>query len=148
VYINFIAKEIWLPFEFVTYHGMVEEKALIDSRANENCIDIWTAHKLGIKPRLLPQPMGIRNVDGTDNHGGWIKYWLPIAMFQGGKAHMLRFLIIDLGRDRMIFGYPWFQQFNLEIDWPKKFIKGPSFLTADMTIDLDELLTYARKFTK
>jgi hypothetical protein len=58
MYINFVAKEIWLSFDFVTCQGMVEEKALIDSRANENCIDIKTAQKLGIKPQLLPQPMG------------------------------------------------------------------------------------------
>jgi hypothetical protein len=61
--------------------------------------DIKTAQKLGIRPRLLPQPMGLRNVDGMDNCEGWVKYWLPIAMFQGGKARMLKFLIVDLGRD-------------------------------------------------
>ena len=127
---------------------MVKEKALIDSRANENCIDIWMAQKLGIKPRLLPRPMGICNVDGTDNHRGWIKYWLPIAMFQGEKARMLQFLIIDLGQDHIIFGYPWLQQINPEIDWLKKFIKGPTFLAADTTIDPDKLLTHAKKFTR
>jgi hypothetical protein len=62
-----VAKEIWLSFDFVTCWGMVEEKALVDSSANKNCIDIKTAEKLGIKPRLLPQPMGLRNVDGTNN---------------------------------------------------------------------------------
>jgi hypothetical protein len=107
VYINFVAKEIWLSFDFVTHRGMVEEKALVDSGANENCIDIKTTEKLGIKPRLLPQPMGLRNVDGTDNRGGWVKYWLPIAMFQGGRARMLKFLIVNLGRDQIILGYPW-----------------------------------------
>jgi hypothetical protein len=92
--------------------------------------------------------MGIRNVDGTDNCGGWIKHWLSIAMFQGGKARMLRFLIIDLGRDRIIFRYPWFQQFNPDINWPKKLIKGPFFLAADATIDPIELKTHARQFTR
>jgi Aspartyl protease len=86
---------------------MVKEKGLVDSGANENCIDIKTAQKLGIKPRLLPQPIGLRNVDGTDNHRGWVKYWLPIAMFHRGRARMLKFLIIDLGRDQIILGYPW-----------------------------------------
>jgi hypothetical protein len=86
VSINFVAKEIWLPFDFVTWRGMVEEKALVDSGANENCIDIKTTEKLGVKPRLLPQLMGLRNVDGTNNRGGWVKYWLPVAMFQGGRA--------------------------------------------------------------
>jgi hypothetical protein len=94
-----VAKEIWLSFDFVTRWGMVEEKGLVDSGANKNCIDIKTAQKLGIKLRLLPQPMGLQNVDRTDNRGGWVKYWLPIAMFQGGKARMLKFLIVDLARD-------------------------------------------------
>jgi hypothetical protein len=99
VSINFVAKEIWLSFDFVTRQGMVEEKALVDSGTNKNCIDIKTAEKLGIKPRLLPQVMGLRNVDETDNRGGLVKYWLPIAWFQGGRARMLKFLIVDLGRD-------------------------------------------------
>jgi hypothetical protein len=107
VYINFVAKEIWLSFDFVTRQGMVKEKGLVDSGANENCIDIKTAQKLGIKLRLLPQLMGLRNVDGTDNCGEWVKSWLPIAMFQGGRARMLKFLIVDLGQDWIILGYPW-----------------------------------------
>jgi gag-polyprotein putative aspartyl protease len=147
VYINFVAKEIWLSFDFVTRWGMVEEKALVDSGANKNCIDIKTAQKLEIKARLLPQPMGLRNVDGTDNQGGWVEYWLPVAMFQGGRARMLKFLIVDLGRDRIILGYPWLQEFNPKIDWPMKFIKGPPFLAADATIEPNDLVNYAKLFT-
>jgi hypothetical protein len=127
---------------------MVEEKALVDSGANENCIDIKTTQKLGIKPRLLPQPMGLRNVDGTDNRGGWVKYWLPVAMFQGSRVRMLKFLIIDLGRDRIILGYPWLREFNPEIDWPTKFIKGPPFLAADTTIEPNDLVNHAKLFTR
>ena len=119
----------------------------MDSGANENCIDIKTAEKLGIKPRLLPQPMGLRNVDGTDNHGEWVKYWLPVMMFQGGRAQMLKFLIVDLGRDQIILGYLWLREFNPEIDWPMKFIKGPPFLAADATIKPNNLITHARAFT-
>jgi Retrotransposon gag protein len=104
--INFVAKEIWIPLDFVTRRGMVAEKALVDCGANENCIDIKTAQKLGIKGQLLPEPMCIRNVDGTDNRGGMVKYWLPVAVFQGDRARMLKFLIVDLGRDRIILGYP------------------------------------------
>jgi hypothetical protein len=148
VYINFVAKEIWIPLDFVTRRGMVAEKALVDCGANENCIDIKTAQKLGIKPRLLPEPMSIRNVDGTDNRGGMVKYWLPVAIFQGDRARMLKFLIVDLGRDRIILGYPWFREFNPDIDWPRKFVKGPPFLAADATIAPNDLITHARTFTR
>jgi hypothetical protein len=91
--------------------------------------------------------MGIRNMDGTDNCRGWVKYWLPIAMFHRGKAKMLKFLIINLGRDRIIFGYPWLWEFNPEIDWPTKFIRGPPFLAADTIIKPNHLLKHAKKFT-
>jgi gag-polyprotein putative aspartyl protease len=148
VYINFVAKEIWIPLDFVTWRGMVAEKALVDCGANENCIDIKTAQKLGIKPRLLPEPMSIRNVDGTDNRGGMVKYWLPVAIFQGDRARMLKFLIVDLGRDRIILGYPWFREFNPDIDWPRKFVKGPAFLAADATIAPNDLITHAKTFTR
>jgi hypothetical protein len=105
--INYIAKEVWLPLEFVTHNGMIQEKALVDCGANENYMDIRTAKKLGVKPLLLDQPMGIRNVDGSDNRGGPIRHWLPVAIFQGETSHILKFIITDLGRDRLILGYPW-----------------------------------------
>ena len=69
-------------------------------------------------------------------------------MFQGDKAYMLTFLIVDLGRDCIIFGYPWFQHFNLDINWPRKHIQGPPFLVADATIDPVELQKHARQFMK
>jgi hypothetical protein len=65
--INYIAKEVWLPLEFVGRQGMTTEKALIDCGANKNCMDIKTAKRLGIKPLLLDSPMGLQNVDGSDN---------------------------------------------------------------------------------
>ena len=60
---------------------------------------------------------------------------------------MLKFLIVDLGQDRIILGYPWFREFNPTIDWPKKFVKGPPFLAADATIVPSDLVTHAKTFT-
>jgi hypothetical protein len=71
-----------------------------------------------------------------------------VAWFQGGRARMLKFLIVDLGRDRIILGYPWFREFNPDIDWPMKFIKGPPFLTADATIEPNDLVTHTRSLPK
>ena len=65
--VNYIAKEVWLPLKFVGRQGMTTEKALIDCRANENCMDIKTAKRLGVKPLLLDSPIGLRNVDGSEN---------------------------------------------------------------------------------
>jgi hypothetical protein len=133
--------------EFVTRNGMIQEKALVNCGANENCMDIRTAKKLGVKPLLLDQPMGIRNVDGTDNRGGIIKHWLPVAIFQGTTSHMLKFIITNLGWDRLILGYPWLRDFNPEINWITKFIKGPPFLAVDATINSKQLPQHAKAFT-
>jgi hypothetical protein len=61
---------------------------------------------------------------------------------------MLKFLIVDLGKDRIILGYPWLWEFNPEIDWPTKFIKGPPFLTVDAMIEPNNLITHIKAFTR
>jgi hypothetical protein len=61
---------------------------------------------------------------------------------------MLKFLIVNLRRDRIILGYPWFREFNPTIDWPKKFVQGPPFLAADTTIAPSDLVTHAKTFTR
>ena len=123
---------------------MVKEKALVDSRANKNMIDIRTAHKLGIWPRLLPREIQIHNIDRTDNREGTIKYWTPIAIFQGNQGYMFTFYIVDLAKDWIIFRYPWFKDFNPNIDWLWKHIQGPPFFAADTSIDLDELRNHTK----
>jgi len=37
----------------------------------------------------------------------------------------LRFFVINLGRDRFLFGYPWFKAFKPNIDWEAGTLKGP-----------------------
>ena len=37
---------------------------------------------------------------------------------------MFQFFVTSLGKDRMIFGYPWFEHKNPEINWKKQELKG------------------------
>ena len=37
----------------------------------------------------------------------------------------MRFFVTNLGRDRMLFGYPWFKKFKPDIDWETSELKGP-----------------------
>jgi hypothetical protein len=67
IILNYITKEVWLTFNFITKKGTVKEKVLVNSRANKNMMDIRTAHKLEIQPRPLPNLIGVRNVDRTEN---------------------------------------------------------------------------------
>ncbi len=47
-------------------------------------------------------------------------------MLQANKKVTGQFYIMNLGRDRIILGYPWFRNFNPQIDWPKYKLIGPS----------------------
>jgi hypothetical protein len=50
--------------------GMVRERALVDSGANENFIDQRTIAWWGIATRHLPILVQVTNVDGTNNKSG------------------------------------------------------------------------------
>ena len=36
-----------------------------------------------------------------------------------------RFYVTNLGSDQTILGYPWLRDFNPDIDWPTRKLKGP-----------------------
>jgi len=44
---------------------------------------------------------------------------------QGNLRQQLHFFITNLGRDRFLFGYPWFKAFKPDIDWEAGTLKGP-----------------------
>jgi hypothetical protein len=95
------------------------------SGATENCIDYRTVTKLRLGTQKLSKPRPIINVDGTRNSGGIIEHCVHLYVTQGQKEERLRFYVTNLGRDRIILGYPWLEAFNLEINWGEGQIKGP-----------------------
>jgi hypothetical protein len=42
----------------------------------------------------------------------------------GEMEQCLQFFVTDLGKDRMILGYPWLQKFNPTINWTDRELKG------------------------
>jgi hypothetical protein len=105
-----------IPFDFHTYMVKAEEKALVNSGATENFIDYKTMERLwlGTKPLKIARP--VFNVDGTYNRAETISKTIHLYVMLGDKEHRLQFFVMDLGKDRMILGYPWLQQFNPEIN--------------------------------
>ena len=41
-----------------------------------------------------------------------------------GKWRLQHFYITNLGRNRVIFGYPWFKAFQPQFDWEEGIIQG------------------------
>jgi len=84
-------------------------------------------------------------VDGTPNRRGTISHAVDLLVARGNKKLHQRFYVTDLGRDRFIFGYPWFREFNPDIDWPNGMLKGPK---VKMETLKHGTFQYARNFIK
>ena len=63
-----------------TFDKDVITKALIDSGASINCLDWGFVKKHKIPYHRLPQPIRARNVDGSDNESGVIKFIATMLM--------------------------------------------------------------------
>jgi hypothetical protein len=76
---------------------------------------------------LLLRPQKVYNVDGTENKAGVIERHVKLHVRQGEKERVQMFFITNLGDPRIIFGYPWLYHFQLQINWRKGMIDGPSW---------------------
>jgi hypothetical protein len=102
-----------------------EVKTLLDSRAMENLIDSRTADALCVKKQKLLSPRKVTNADGSQNAAGMLTHYCELRVRQGDREQVQTFFITNLGMDRIILGYPWFRDFNPQIDWVKRVLHGP-----------------------
>jgi Retroviral aspartyl protease len=95
----------------------VAGRALIDSGATENFINYRTAIRWRLNTKDLWHPHKVYNMDRTENQGGIISKSCVLRVRRGERQIAQRFYVTNLGQDRVILGYPWLREFNLEIDW-------------------------------
>jgi len=107
------------------YRGTTEEQILVDTGATENFIDKTTVEKLRLGTKRIPYARAVYNVDGTLNRNGSITEACDLLVTQGNKKERTRFFVTNIGRDRMIFGYPWCKKFKPDINWDENKIRGP-----------------------
>ena len=91
--------------------------ALIDSGAGGTFIDKKFTKQNGITLIPIGKKIQTFNADRTENNSGTIENckWLKIQM--GKKKISTRFLITELGKDKIILGLPLLKQYNPKIDW-------------------------------
>jgi hypothetical protein len=118
-------KLLQLPVNIVTYQGRQEDIALIDSGATNNFIDFRTVNKLGLGTRKISRPIELYNVDGTHNQDGKIERSIHLYIDNGQQRIQTPFFVTNLGKDRIILGYPWFEAFNPKINWKEGKLLGP-----------------------
>ena len=98
---------------------------LLNTGATESFIDhkIVIKHRLGIQKLPIPQP--VHKVDGTTNKSRMTTNICYLLVSKGNKKECVPFYITNLGKDHFIFGYPWCQEFQPDIDWANSKLKGP-----------------------
>ena len=111
----------------VTFHSRTlhsEVKALIDSGATESFISPALVHHFSIPIRPIPKPRTIRNVDGTENKSGKVKFAADLNIHYQGVKTTHTFYVIHLGEDHMLLGMPFLAATNPNINWTKGTFRG------------------------
>ncbi len=96
--------------------------ALLDSGATENFMSLQYAKYLQLPIKVLTEPRRLFNVDGTQNKAGDLKYYTNLHTRTRTTHRMLRYFLSDLGKNRVILGYPWFVATQPKIDWARGWI--------------------------
>jgi len=107
------------------YQGTAEEITLLDTGATENFIDPKTVACLCLGTKKLPYKRTVYNVDGTLNYNGAVTHACDLIVSRGNKRIRQQFYVANLGCNRFILGYPWFREFQPNINWANGMLRGP-----------------------
>jgi len=108
-----------IPIRILSNGKTIETKALIDSGAGGTFMDQNFARKHQFPIKRLEQPLVVFNVDGTLNKKGTITHSAELDVTFGARTRKTQFLISGLGKQHLIFGFPWLEGENPIIDWKR-----------------------------
>jgi len=80
-------KAMYTSFEVSTVQQVAEEQVLLDSGTSENLIDEETWKTLGNRAFVLPKPITIYNMDGTEDKQGKITKYCWLKVKRGNQVH-------------------------------------------------------------
>ena len=95
----------------------VETKALLDTGAGGKFIDQNFVLRNNIRTYKLAKPITVYNVDGMENKTGTITRYVDVNLQIGNRTTSTKLLVTGLGRQKIILGFPWFEEQNPEINW-------------------------------
>ncbi len=88
-----------------------------------------------MKTRKLHTPRNVRNVDGTPNKSGKIVEAIDLVVTHRGNKATHIFFVADIGPDDFIFGYPFLEAHEPNVDWLKASLEDS---TTASTLDADQ----------
>jgi hypothetical protein len=114
---NTMNVDILILDESLGQKKIIKTTTLLDTGAGGKFINQDFIQNQKIETKELKYPIEVFNVDGTLNKRKTItKYtWLDLTINGQTQTHNL--LVTGLGKQKIILGYPWFKQTNLDINW-------------------------------
>jgi len=98
---------------------VARDKALLDSGATKNFLDLKAWKELRIGHFQMDKPIPVRNIDRTNNSVGYIKNFCYLKIKIRNPERRMKFFLTNLGNDQFILGYPFLKEFNPKINWEK-----------------------------
>jgi hypothetical protein len=87
----------------------------------------------------LKNPRTVTNVDGTTNRAGQINRYANLQFTYEGKTKDLPVFVMNLGRDQIILGLPWFQELEPMISWKHgKLLGGLLVKTSSKVLEINK----------
>ena len=95
----------------------VKTKALLDTGAGGKFIDQNFVLQNDLRTHKLAKPITVYNVDGMENKTGTITWYVDVNLQIGNRTTATKLLVTGLGHQKIILGFPCFEEQNLEINW-------------------------------
>ena len=96
---------------------IIKTKALLNTGAGGKFIDQNFVLANGIRTQKLEKPITVYNVDGTKNKTGMIIKYVNVNLQFGNRTMTTWLMVTGLGKQKVILGFPWFEEMNPEINW-------------------------------
>jgi hypothetical protein len=98
-------------------------KALVDSGAKFQFLNVNFICDNAIPAIKLPQSIPVYNVDGMENQAGTITHVVDALLFLRNHSERTLFAVTNLGDQQMLLGHDWLVNHNPEIDWARGEVK-------------------------
>jgi predicted aspartyl protease len=111
-------KELSVSFGGKLTHAgkSVDAQVLVDSGATHSFIHQKILDRNQWKGKPLEKPFNVLNADGSTNQAGKITQELRLPLTIGTTRHYETFYVSNTGRDDIILGMTWLQNYNPRID--------------------------------
>jgi Retroviral aspartyl protease len=114
---NTMIVDILISGESLGQKKIVKVTTLLDTGAGGKFINQNFVQNQKIKTKELKYPIKVFNMDGTPNKRGTIMKYTQLDLTINGQTQTHNLLVTGLGKQKIILGYPWFKQTNLDINW-------------------------------